>query len=67
MNNQTPSANEADVDCGKALRFVRHVRRCLPEINVHWVEAGYPRCQCGKVERLARPQSGTDTAPEAAY
>ena len=67
MNNQSSSPSETDLDYGKALRFLRHVRRCLPDAHIHWVEAEHPRCQCGKVERLATPESGTDAAREAAY
>ena len=62
MNNQNSSPSETDLDNGKALRFVRSVRRCLPDAHIHWVEAEHPRCQCGKIERRPRPDGGMDTA-----
>ena len=59
MSEQKPSPPEMEIDYGKALRLVRTVRRCLPEINMHWVEPGQPHCQCGKTARLRQPSNST--------
>ncbi len=52
MSDHKPTPTGAEVDYGQALRWVRMVRRCLPEAKIHWVEADQTFCQCGQTERL---------------
>jgi hypothetical protein len=59
MNTQKLSpTDETDFDYGQALRLARTIRRCLPEVNIHWVEAEQAHCQCGKTARLRQPSNG---------
>jgi hypothetical protein len=65
MHEQKPSPNaETEFDYGKALRLARTVRRCLPEVNIHWVEAEQTHCQCGKTARLRPPSNGLSNFDE---
>ena len=52
MNEPKPPTIDTDLDYGQALRWVRMVKRCLPEAKIHWVEANQTFCQCGETERL---------------